>query len=373
VSGEAEVRERNMRPSLPLFLFLTILFIAAGCSPLQLTDEPTPTPMPTAVKPTFIVQRGNIVIKTMLGGRVVSAQSKPVSFAIGGTVSNVYVQVGDYVEQGQLLADLEALKELEQQWAEASVQANYEETISNNTIKRAELKLQIAQLTVDDLRAGGASATAIQIAELQVQLAHMDLDEVKANPVLHQAAAKAKELEQAMADAQLKAPVAGYIVEASKPGQTALTTAAAFQIGDTRQLEMGANAMEEDLKQLVEGMTVTVAFESRPNDVFTGTIRQLPYPYGRGTGSDNGVRVTLRVSPEQGQYKLGDRVNITAVLQDKQDILWLPPQAIRAVGGRTFVVLQDGQKRVDITLGLQTHDRVEILGGLSEGQVVRGP
>ena len=50
------------------------------------------------------------------------------------------------------------------------------------------------------------------MAELEAQLAQMDLDEIKANPSLHEAAAKAKELGQALEDAQLKAPIAGYIV-----------------------------------------------------------------------------------------------------------------------------------------------------------------
>jgi hypothetical protein len=66
---------------------------------------------------------------------------------------------------------------------------------------------------------------------------------------------------------------------------------------------------------------------------------------------------------------------VSVVLQQKNDILWLPPQAIRTVGGRTFIVVQaaDGQKRIEITPGLQTHDRVEITGNVAEGQVVVGP
>ena len=359
-----------------LLLMLTMSLSAAGCGSEQSAIEPTPTPVPTAVKPTFTVQRGDIVIKTDMGGRVVPANSKPVRFATDGEVGNVYVQAGDYVKEGQLLADLAALKELETEWARVSTQARYEETTSTNTLKRAEIKVQIAHLTLDDLRAKGASAQAIQIAELQVQLAQMDLDEVKANPVLHEASNKAKQLEQALIDAQLKAPSAGYIVDAPRPGQAVKTTSDAFQIGDTSQLEIGATVLEEDLKQLTEGMTVTVVFEGKANQQpLTGVIRQLPYPYGGGANGGDQIRVKLDVSPEQGGHALGDRVIITAVLQQKDNILWLPPQAIRTVGGRTFIAVQeaDGQKRIEITPGLQTHDRVEITGNVSEGQVVVGP
>jgi multidrug resistance efflux pump len=280
------------------------------------------------------------------------------------------------VEQGQLLADLAALKDLETQWAKANADANYEETVSNNTIQRAQIKLQIAQLNVDDLKARGASQAALQIAALQVQLAQMDLDEVKANPTLHTASAKAQELELAMADAQLKAPIAGYIVSAPRSGQSVRKTADAFLIGDVNQLEVGAAAVEETLKQLAEGLTVTVVLEAQPEKSYAGVIRQLPYPYGNGGDGSTDVRVTLNVKPAEAGLKLGDRMLITAVLQDKINLLWLPPQAIRTVGGRTFVVTQDavkGQQRVDVTLGLQTHERVEILAGLTDGQVVVGP
>jgi RND family efflux transporter MFP subunit len=366
-----------MRKVFPVLVMLLIGMLLVGCaSESSAGSEPTPTPVPTAVKPTFKVQRGDIAIRTDIGGRIAPANSKPVRFAMDGEVGNVYVEVGDYVEEGQLLADLAALKELETEWAAVSTQAKYEETISTNTLKRAEIKLQLAQLALEDLTAKGASETAIKIAELEAQLAQMDLDEVLANPVLHESSTRAKQLEQALNDAQLKAPFAGYIVEAPNPGKSVKTTSDAFQIGDTSELEIAATVMEEVLKQLTEGMTVTVKFEGTGNkELFTGVIRQLPYPYGSGTNGGDQIRVQLDKSPEQGGYSLGDRVVVSAVLQQKNNILWLPPQTIRSVGGRTFIVVQeaDGQKRIEITPGLQTNDRVEITGNVSEGALVVGP
>jgi multidrug efflux pump subunit AcrA (membrane-fusion protein) len=79
-------------------------------------------------------------------------------------------------------------------------------------------------------------------------------------------------------------------------------------------------------------------------------------------------------------FRLNDRVRVTVILEQKEDVLWLPPQAIRSFEGRNFVVIQDadGQRRVDIKLGITTGDRVEIVWvegveNLSEGQVVVGP
>lgn len=365
-----------MRKLSVVFILMFLLLAVASCSTsAEAPVEPTPTPLPTAVKPTFTVERGDITIRSDLAGRVAPVNSKPAGFKIDGKIGNVYVQVGDKVDEGQLLADLDTLKDLETEWARVSTEAQYEETVSGNTLERAEINLRIAQLTLDSLRARGANAADIQIAELQERLAQLDLDEIRANPVLHQASARAQELAQAMAEAQLLSPLAGYVVEAPKPGQAFKAGAAPFQIGDVSELEIAALATEDVLQQLTEGLTVTVVFEGTGNkEKYTGAIRQLPYPYGTGGGA-NEVRVTLAVTPEQGGYQLGDRVLISAVLQDKSDILILPPQAIRNVGGRTFAVVQDdkGQRRVDVTLGLQVYDKVEILSGLTEGQVVVGP
>ncbi len=62
-------------------------------------------------------------------------------------------------------------------------------------------------------------------------------------------------------------------------------------------------------------------------------------------------------------------------LETREDVLWLPPSVIRTFQNRTFVVLDtpDGPRTVDVVLGLQTDDRVEIVSGVSEGDVVIAP
>jgi multidrug efflux pump subunit AcrA (membrane-fusion protein) len=71
----------------------------------------------------------------------------------------------------------------------------------------------------------------------------------------------------------------------------------------------------------------------------------------------------------------GDLVRVTVVLEQKEDVLWLPPAAIRTFEGRKFVVVQEGagQRQVDVTLGIESEERVEIETGLEEDQVVIGP
>ncbi|NJN83247.1 MAG: hypothetical protein HC802_13820 [Caldilineaceae bacterium] len=73
-------------------------------------------------------------------------------------------------------------------------------------------------------------------------------------------------------------------------------------------------------------------------------------------------------------FELGDLVRVTVELERKDDVLWLPPQALRVFDGRRFAVLQDGdtQRRIDVNVGIETPDRVEVEEGLEEGQTVIG-
>ena len=67
-------------------------------------------------------------------------------------------------------------------------------------------------------------------------------------------------------------------------------------------------------------------------------------------------------------------MRVTVVIERKADVLWLPPAAIRTFGGRKFVVIQDGaaQRRMDVTVGSESEERVEIKSGVEEGQIVVG-
>jgi len=90
---------------------------------------------------------------------------------------------------------------------------------------------------------------------------------------------------------------------------------------------------------------------------------------------DSSTRISLDVDPAEVGLELHDLVQITVVLERKAGVLWLPPQALRRFEGRDFVVVQeaDGQRRVDVKLGVEGGDRVEIVTGLTEGQIVVGP
>lgn len=355
-----------MKRFLALFVALSIFF--AGCSAQATESQATPTPYPTPVRQTFTVQRGNINVEAKLHGRVGPLALHTAYFQMIGKVSEVYANVNDVVKKDQLLGELVEAKDL---------RAKAEET--KRTIRRAQIALEIAQLTLEEYKSQGRSAEEIKIQELQVELAQMQLDETLESLGIDPNSSVVDEMDAQVAQARVFAPADGTIIAAVQPGQNVTKDTPAFVLGDPNQLEIVADltsgGSDQDVKQMFEGMPVTISVDSKPDVKLTGKIRELPSPYGTGPSDKNVVHIVLDKPPSAQTYQTGDNVTVTVPLANKQGVLWLPPDAIRSVGGRTFVIVNSdtGPKRVDVELGLQTPDMVEIVSGLQEGQVVVGP
>jgi RND family efflux transporter MFP subunit len=236
------------------------------------------------------------------------------------------------------------------------------------------------------VRQAAQRAYDIQTQEKRVELAQLEVERLQAgvDPRLEQAVTKA---ELDLAD--LQAQITDTLVLAPFDGEvTAVNTAAGkavegfrpvMVVADPSELEVTAELSADEMRRLSEGQAATVVPVEYPGQELPGTIRSLPYPYGSGgsaSGLDEEDRAT-HLDVEMGDLAMepGDLVRITVILEQKDDVLWLPPAAIRTFEGRKFVIVQEGagQRRVDVTLGIESEDRVEIVDGLEEGQVVIGP
>src|SRR4030095_2271305 len=158
-----------MKRIIPSFM-IALSIVLAACGTQSAVSEATPTPYPTPVKATFTVQRGDITINAKLSGRVSPLALHTVYFQMNGQVSEVLVSVNDVVTEGQLLGELAEAREIKTKAEE-----------SQRVIRRAEIDLEIAKLTLEQFKSQGRSETEIKIQELQVELAQMQLDETLTN------------------------------------------------------------------------------------------------------------------------------------------------------------------------------------------------
>jgi RND family efflux transporter MFP subunit len=225
----------------------------------------------------------------------------------------------------------------------------------------------------------------IQTQEKRVALTQLEVEKLKAgvDPRLEQAVTKAEleleDLQAQITDTLILAPFDGAISALSTAAGKAV---AGFEpvmvIADPSELQVSAELSADDMRKLSEGQDATLVPIEYPGQELPGTIRSLPYPYGSGgssTGLDEEDRMThLTVDLRYLDVEPGDLVRITVILERKDGVLWLPPAAIRTFEGRKFVLVQEGagQRQVDVTLGIESDNRIEIVAGLEEGDVVIG-
>lgn len=234
----------------------------------------------------------------------------------------------------------------------------------------------------------GQHAFDIQAQETRVRLAQLEVDRLTAPDFssaqeVRRAELSLLDLRAQITDTQIIAPFVGQVLAVNvTAGQAVEAYKPVIVVADPTQLEISAELSAEQMRELAEGMPVTLAPVNYPGQTLVGTIRQLPYPYGTGGGvqalaeADKSTRISADLAglPEGQALKMGDLVKATVVLERKADVLWLPPAAIRIFSGRKFVLVQEGarQRRVDVILGIESQERVEILSGVTEGQIVIG-
>ena len=339
-----------------IILLVTLATLVLSACAVQLSqEEPTPTPLPTPLiptKPTYQVQTGEVLRKLEFTGRVVPVVQEDLFFTVNGRVDEVLVKKGDRVTAGQLISTLES-------------------GTSGLDLRRKEIYLEMAklnqQLTAMNTPKYSKEFDIIMARQsYEVELAQIALDEMKAQ----------------VEATQILAPFDGTVLSIYLTESTAVEAYKAIVVvAELSELEISADLADKELSELVEGMPVQAWPVSAPGNVTAGALRKLPYPYGNATfvnetdKEDKTTRVSLEGTNEVIGLDLGDLVRVVVVLEVKDNVLWLPPQAIRNFEGRKFVVVKhgEGQRRADVKVGIIGDDRIEILEGLSEGQVVVAP
>ena len=220
----------------------------------------------------------------------------------------------------------------------------------------------------------------INLLTLERDLAQVALDELTSgvDPQLRfdvtRAQKRVNEIRATIAKAELVAPMSGRLVNFSpEAGQPVLSYDPVGLVADLSVIEVTDEMNPEDLTELAEGMPLLIKRAALPGNVYSGAIASLPAPYGLAT--DDLVHVAFDEQPPADEFKVGDRMNFTVVIEERDDVLWLPQSAIRQFSGRNFIVVQNEgvQQRADVRLGLEGDGRVEILEGAEEGQTVIGP
>ncbi len=278
-------------------------------------------------------------------------------------------------------AEIFRIQEAERELQAAERQLNaLLEGQGDSPLLAAERAVQDAQANLDKARRGDLSDQDAAIEEAQLAIAEAQQESFHSQQTaIEDAQVALDKARKSVADRRIIAPQDGEILAlAIREGDEAEAFKAVIELADPTQLEIAAELSTDQMRQLAEGQPAEVNLLARPDLLMPAVIRRLPAPYGAGgsgavTEDDRTTR--FAILDTLGQTLTGGAVaRVQIVLERKEDVLWLPPDAVRSFEGRRFVVVRDGdrERRVPVEIGIATEERLEILTGVEEGAVVVG-
>lgn len=329
-----------------LSFILLISALLSACNEVEVVDKP--------IRPaqTWTVNSELLPEKTVYSGNIHARYEVDLAFRVNGKVTSRYVDVGDYVQQGQMLAELD--KEdlnLNIKSAQANLQAAKSEMINTESeLKRTQglFDKQFISKAVLDM-----ANNRYKTAKSQVKAAQAQLTLVK---------------NQAQYSV-LKAATSGVVTRIDlEIGQVVSVGQPVIHIAQKNGYESHIQVGEQAIKGMKEGMPVKVALWVEDEEWFDGKIREIsPAATSNRTWL---VKVTL-LNPPEG-LKLGMTSKVGLENNSNKMLAWIPATALYQQDSQPAVWLVQDDNQVSLhTVKLEKHLMNGVLiAGLDNGSRV---
>ncbi len=286
-----------------------MLTLAAGGSYYKFKKRGNDKPRYTAVQ----VERGNLKISILATGEVLPQNRLEIKAPIAGRIEEILVKEGQSVRKGQVLARM-------------------------SSTERAAL--------LDAARAKGDE-----------ELAHWQ-EVYKAVPLV--------------------APMSGIIIARSmEPGQTLTAADAPLVMSD--RLIVKAQVDETDIARVKINQKAEIILDAYPNDSIAARVDHIAFE-AKTVSNVTTYEVDVLPASVPEFMRSGMTANISFIIQKKDAVLLVPQATINNTdqGAQVLAPNPDGSKKArpipkDVKIGDTDGKRVEIIGGVAEGDTVLVP
>lgn len=337
-----------------------------------------------------LVTRAPIVNSLTLSGTFRPFQEVDVHAKVAGYIRRIFVDVGDKVKQGEVLAILE-VPELNAQvlGAKADLQRAQDAIHRNESeIQRAESTHSAYHSAYTRLKQASGSRPGLiaeqelddavakdKETEAQIESARAALDESKSQ--LASAQANLSRLSALEAYSHISAPFEGVVTKryadtgALIQAGTASDTQSmpVVQLAEWSKLRLVVPVPESAVPDIHLGSVVQVRVAAL-NRTFKGKVARFADALDAQTRT---METEIDVNNHDGTLVDGMYAETNLVLNQKNDALTIPIQAVRRdSSGATVLVVGDRNRLEErsVKLGEEGNNRVEILSGLSENDKV---
>ena len=320
------------------------------------------------------VEPGDISTTITATGTIEPVKTVDVGTQVSGIVKRLYVDYNSVVRRGQVIAELDRtnlLSDLTSAQAHlrtAQIELDYQK---KNYARFAELKQKdLVSLSEYDI-----ALENYRKAQESVRIAQQDVARAKTN----------------LGYATVYSPIDGVVISKSvEEGQTvasSFSTPSICRIAkDLTDMQCIAKVDEADIGEVREGQRVTFTVDAYPDDVFSGSVKQVRQ---NPVTTNNVVTYEVVISAPNADFKLkpGLTANITIYTMERSGVMSVPAAALRftpeaSVFGKKYVIKDttaehklwtlDGNVLTahKVEIGVTDGTRTEIIGGMKEGSTV---
>lgn len=336
--------KKGVKIVIVLLILLGVAFLV-GRRVLKPKEEVEHTQLPLATG--ISVEKGDLSITESLVGTIEASEQYALASKVSGEVLEIYAENGAELKKGDKIARLDNQKQIDAakytlEQAEAQAKA-----ASDARNRLASLQAS-GDISAQDFEAADAQAKA---AEAQVKAAKLNYD-------------------TQVEFATITAPADGVLQNSIlvKDAMIPQGTQIASLMGNGKQ-QLVFSVTEELMKNLSLGQEVKV---EKGQEQYTGSITEISGVMNAQTGL-----FAVKANLENSSLPEGSRVKLTVTKDSRTGVNLLPLSVIYYDNGSPYVyLLEKGEgengtiKKQFIELGLQGEEKVEILSGLSEKDLV---
>lgn len=379
-------------------------------------------PKPTA--PSYLTAEavmGDIEHTVMASGKVKPIQSVDVGAEVSGRIVKLYVDVGDEVKKGDLIAQI---NQVAQKNTVSNAQANLSQTqaglaqaqaslsSAQGTIQSSEatLKMRLSELKkaeqafarfaelikidavsrqdYDDAKIAVEVAKAnVDVARTTLQNAKHEVANAQANIKNHEANIKKAQNDlstatENLSDTTIIAPIDGTVVSVTqKEGTTVNANQSAptiVTLADLSRVRINAQISEADVVNVKAGLPARFNIIGNTEQKFDTTLTGVePAPENISTTSSTDSAVYyigyLDVDNADRKFRIDMTAQVSIITDAVKNVLTIPSSALKNDKGKysVRVVGADGiAKPVEVQIGLNNRVNVEIKSGLNAGDKV---
>ena len=299
---------------------------------------------PKQEQPQYItaeVSRGDIENSVLATGVLEATKMVSVGAQVSGQVKKMYVQLGDEVKQGQLIAQIDSVRqENDLKTAEASIKNQQAQlAVKNANLAKvdAEYKRQQAMYAQD-----ATSRAELESALASYKTAQADIAAINAQ--IEQSRLTLATAKEDLGYTQIVAPMDGTIVAiVTEEGQTVNANQSAPTIVKLAKLDtmtIKAEISEADVMKVQEGQNVYFTTLGDSETKHYATLRQVePAPNSINTESNSNTssssstavyyNALFDVPNEDGKLRIDMTAQVYIILDEAKNVLTVPAAAVQ--------------------------------------------